>query len=396
MDFESQFGRALGDAGHSNDIEIQPLIDRGLRRGRIIRGRRIVGAAVGAAAVAALIPIGAVQLTGQSSTRPASVATATSSARPTMSGTQILGLLKGMLPPGDVSEQQANGVGGGRPYDTPASARLVYDDGHGPALLQLSSARKDDTEVVGATSCPTGKPSYIVSCHETTRSDGSTLMVNEETFGKSNLGWTASLATRAGDRIWLQEFNTTTEQPGSPITRAKPPLTTTQLSAIVENSAWSPLFAAERAALPDGQPTQAQVIATARKLQPHGVTFGSNNAANQEGTANLPVIKGTNKESSLNIRVQYWPVKAGDEVKQQSFPQPSTTTLPNGTLIVTNQRSGTTLTVWDVQILAPDGTDVSLSEQCMHFPNTAAERPALSMAQLKTIALSPAWDRPSA
>jgi len=397
MDFEGQFGKTMVEAGQSNDIEIQPLIDRGLRRGRALRARRVVGAAVGAAVVVALIPIGADQLTGLSSTpRPASSATTASSGRPSISGTQILGLLKGLLPPGSTSQQQAIGAGGGRPYDSSPRAQLVYDDGHGKAMIQLSSSQKDDTEVLGPTACPTGNPSYIVSCRQTKLGDGSTLMVNEETIGKSGLVWTASLVTGAGDQISLQEFNTATGQPGATVTRATPALTTAQLSAIVESTAWSPLFAAERAALPDGQPTQAQVMATARKLQPSGATFGGNDAMNQEGTASFPIIKGTNRQSSLIINVQYWPVNAGDEVRQQSFPQSSSTTLPDGTLIVTDQRPGNPMTVWDVQILRPDGTDVSLSEQCMHMPNTAVESPALSMAQLKTIALSPVWDRPAA
>jgi hypothetical protein len=395
MDFESQFGRTMVEAGRSNDIEVLPLIDRGLRRGRVLRGRRVVGAAVGAAAVVALIPIGTEQLTGLSSTsRPASSATETGSGRPSISGTQILGLLKGMLPPGSTSQQQATGAGGGRPYDSPARAQLVYDDGHGKALIQLNSSQKDDTEVISPTACPTGKPSYVVSCRQTRLGDGSTLMVNEETFGTSGLSWTASLVTRAGDQILLQEFNTVTGLPGAPVTRTTPALTTAQLSAIVENSGWAPLFAAERAALPDGQPTQAQVIATARKLQPSGVTFGGNDAMNQEGSAGFPVTKGTNTQSSLTINVQYWPVGAGDEVGQQNLPQPSTT-LPDGTVIVTDQRPGNPMTVWDVQILRPDGTDVSLSEQCMHLPNRAVEPPALSMAQLRAIALSPTWDRPA-
>lgn len=398
MDFESQFGKTLVKAGQSNDIEIQPLIDRGLRRGRTLRGRRIIGTAVGSAAVVALIATGTVQLTGLSRTpRPVAAPTATSPAKPSISGSQILGLLKGMLPPGPTTQLQGTGAGGGRPYDAPPRAQLVYNDGHGAALIQLSSAQTDDSDVIGGgTACPVGKDPYVANCRQTTLGNGSKVTVEDETFGKSDLVRTATLVTRAGDQIWLQEYNSTTGQPSAPITRAAPPLSYAQLSAIVENSAWSQLFAAERAALPDGQPTQAQVIATARKLQPSSVTFGGNDAMNQEGSVGFPITKGiTETQSSLQIRVQYWPLHSGDVPGPQD-PSLSSTTLPDGTRIFTDQRPGNPMTVWDVQVVRPDGTDISLSEQCMHMPYTADQTPALSMAQLQAIALSPAWDRPAA
>ena len=391
MDFEDQFGRALREAGQHYTIRAaEPLLERSLRRGRTLRGRRIACAIVGSATAVAVAFAGTALSSRASSTatRPAVVGSS-------VSGAQIVSLLESMLPPGKATGAHGTGVGGGRPASATPTAGLVYDDGYGAASLSMDFSRVSKSKLP---TCTTGgKSSTVLSCNESVLPNGSTVMALKETFGGSVLLWSVWLINRNGDRVEIQETNSATGMPNSKISRATPPLSTEQLSAIVADSAWSPVFTALHApAGSDGQPTPAQVSAITKQLQPAGVEFVATVNSKQEGTATVRVnrhgvVSNDLIGTSLSITVQRWPGQARSEAWPGAFD--SATHLADGTVMTTDQAApASSLRQWRVTMLKPDGTLVALVEQTTAQVGTTAH-PALSMDELKTIALSPLWGR---
>lgn len=401
MDFEDQFAQALREAGQTYEIETPPLYARGLRRGRTLRVRRVAAAVLGSATALALVATGTALSVGAldgSGTRPTAIGgTPSVSSGPSVSGAQILDLLTGLLPAGKVSQEQANGAGAGRPVLAPASAQLVYDDGHGAAQLQLAVIPVNDKNALGTSTCPSGSETEPagVTCKQVTLADGSTVAVQTEPLGKVRL-WTATLVTRSGDRVWLDETNS--ELPDGPVTRAAPPLSAAQLSAVVEDSGWNQVFTAVRYSLshPDGQPSQAQVIAAAGRARPAGVTFGANVAENQEGSAAFSLGNGWGR---LSLNVQYWPAQARSEITGEDFA--SATRLPDGTLMATEQQTqsvgvpASRAVMWRVKVLRPDGTMVEVTENSMGLPGSSKVTVSMTMAQLKAFAMNSAWTQRS-
>ncbi|MFC1404163.1 MULTISPECIES: hypothetical protein [Streptacidiphilus] len=386
MDFEDRFGRALREAGQQYAIgAAEPLLERSLRRGRTLRGRRIAYAVVGSATAVAVAVAG----TALSSPAPSAV-TRPTVVSPSVSGAQIVSLLESMLPPGKVTATRGTGVGGGRPASVTPTADLVFNDGHGAAWLAITFSRASKSKLP---TCSTGaKSATVLSCSESVLPNGSTVMALKENFGGSVLLWSVWLVTRNGDRAGIQETNSATGNPSSKVSRAAPPLSTAQLSAIVADSAWSPVFTALRApAGSAGQPTQAQVTAIARQLQPAGTEFVAQNGATTFLVSRNGVVSNDMIGTRLSIAVQRWPAQARSEIRPDAFA--SATRLPDGTLMTTDQSAPTSsIRVWRISVLKPDGTLVELNEQATSRVGTTVH-PALSMDELKTIALSPLWSR---
>ncbi len=399
MDFEERISRALNEAGHSYDLDAPPLLDRGLRRGYALRRRRRVAFQVtGAALALAVIGTGAAALsptpmfgrTGPTTTTSTPTATDGSP----VSGQQILDLLEGALPSGQVSQARAVGAGGGRPAFEIPSAQFLYDDGHGPALFQFGSATVGNKDVLAPDGCPSPGTKNS-TCQQSRLPNGSTVTFAQHNYDKktgpaASLQWTATLVTPKGDRVWIDEFNSPTGSfTGG--TRARPPLNSAQLTALVKDPDWSGLFAAIRTSKPDGQPSAAQVIATARKLMPTGSVYQSIGSS-QESFASFFLDK---QSFTFDFTVERWPAEARDEVVADQFS--GATTLPDGTLLrVQPAGSPTTMTTkqaWQVRALLPDGTSVLVAESYLGLrPNPSPSVvPLLSVAQLKAIVQSPEW-----
>ncbi|MFC1420879.1 hypothetical protein [Streptacidiphilus cavernicola] len=396
MDFEERISQALTEAGHSYDLEPQPLLDRGLRRGFALRRRRVALRVTGAAAALAVISTGAALSPGVLSghaDQAASPNTTSTAKGPSVSGQQILDLLESALPPGKVTQTQAIGAGGGRPAMDIPTAQLVYDDGHGPALIRFGSATENNPDVTAAGTCDPAMTTPQSTCQRKTLADGSTVSFsknnqNKKTGLAADLQWTATLVTAKGDRIWIDEFNRPTEFATSDGTRTQPPLDADQLTALATKPDWTGLFAAIRASKPDGQLTAAQTLAIAKKTMPAGVTAHGSLADNQEGIANVSC--GT--DCSLTFDVERWPTDARSEVLALEYGD-STKLLPDGTTLRVATTGGLVLPngrhSWHVSALLSDGTSVQVVEQ---YPLTTSVAP-LSVAQLKTIVLNPAWAR---
>ncbi|MEY9962542.1 hypothetical protein ABIA33_000568 [Streptacidiphilus sp. MAP12-16] len=392
-EFEDRIGQAFRRAGQGYDIEPQPLLARGLRRGHSLRRRRVGYTVVGT--VAALALVGGVPALFFGRTDGPKQVAVTTGGSPSFSGQQILDLLKRALPPGQISQAWAKGAGGGRPADFGVQAHLIFDDGHGAASLDLGSAPTSNGNVLAATTCSPDNPPVGGTCEQTTLADGSTVAIEKISYGGSagkpaSLQWNVSLVTRKGEHLWLDENNSTVGGPGAKTTRSAPPLSAAQLTALVEDRDWSRLFAALRTARPDHQPSQAQVLATLRQVLPPGVHPGGNNAMNQEGSAAVPV--NALGSDQLSVNVQRWPGDARSEIAAANFA--GANRLADGTLTAVDHRPARPdagIATWEVRVLRPDGTMVSLTEEQMEPGRPTAAGPTLSLDQLKAMAMSPKW-----
>ncbi|NUP39576.1 MAG: hypothetical protein HOY76_21825 [Streptomyces sp.] len=387
MHIEDRLGHALGQAAEGCTLEAQPLMDRGLRRGLQLRRRRRITAAAGTALAVGLIGTGigygVTALPGPAPTTPAP-------AHPdgngtAMSGQEILTLLKSLLPPGRVTQEQAIGAGGGRPAMGPATASLVFDDGHGPARFELGAARTNNKDVLASERCPT-PPSKHGTCSETRLRDGSVVSVFKTSFnGKSGtagtLQWDGTIVTPAGDRLWLDEYNYGTAGFPASGTRPAPPLTPAQLITVVSDKGWNRLFAAIRYAMPDHQLTGKQVFAKTLPLLPPGMHTGGA-GSNQEGIAGLELDRGP---YLLDVNVTRWPgAAARSEIAAQYYAHAQK--LPDGTLLLVDTRTDHNR----VYALHPNGVSVQLMVNSSLRTNTTP--PPLSVAQLKAIALDKTWN----
>lgn len=134
-----------------------------------------------------------------------------------------------------------------------ASAQLVYDDGHGAALLSvgLEFPFRYKGKVVDTARLCTAPP--MATQHCATRRDGSQL----ETYqGDANvpggaIEWDVSVRRTDGVVVDVTEWNSPQEKKESAQTRPRPPFTMAELRAIAESPQWQvsvPRAAARQAA----------------------------------------------------------------------------------------------------------------------------------------------------
>ncbi|KJY33000.1 hypothetical protein [Streptomyces sp. NRRL S-495] len=394
------------------------LAARGLARGRRRWRRRSAAAAVGGAAALALVGTGAVYLTDGSpaASRPAPAASGApdsgGTASPTpgsspstsagparaagVSGEEVLAAFRALLPEGRVSNASAAGTdfqdrpgGGGSP-----GAALVLDDGRGGAHITISIARlaEDDPRRKDA-GCPDKKYVPYDACTESTLPDGGRLTVFQgyeyPDRRVATKRWFATLLGKDGRLIELNEWNAVSQK-GGPVSRATPPLTPEQLKAVVVDTAWDRVVTALAEPVPvrpggaGKEYTQEEILAITAGLLPAGLK--QTETGGQPGFADFVVNDGKGK-SLVEINVQDW---SKDPSGGGIFG--GAETLPDGTRVVVRKQPGK-LVRWTVDTLRPDGLRVVVSASNSGSQVTAATRtnPALTVEQLRTIALAPDW-----
>ncbi|MFE7596945.1 hypothetical protein [Streptomyces sp. NPDC057494] len=414
--FEEDLGailRTTGD-GFSADGR-RELVAGGLQRGRRRLVRRRLAVTGGVLALAA-VGIGGVY--GGSVLSPGGESTSASVAAPPRPG-QANGT-------GSAKEQQP---GGGVPVKdiaavlkahTPAgrwqfdnlggegqSATGVYDDGNGKAGVSVGLFRAGTTGEAGKdqVTCPDKALVRYDRCISGRLSGGDRLMVlqgyvypdgREETKN-----WRAVLLTKDGFLVDASEYNAAAEK-GAPITRENPPFTTSQLKALVTAEAWRPLLK-RLGAEPGGKPTPgkvdlppapsaAAVQATLRSLLPKGATVVSHGGGDGHGYVVVDDGKG---KSMVGVDVQ----PTGGKTVAELFSRDGVVTLPDGTKVRSTQqpgeKGGEGVVWWSVDTLTPQGFRVAVSAFNTGAQYEAATRaePALTMEQLKALALSPKWHK---
>ncbi|WP_042383120.1 hypothetical protein [Streptacidiphilus melanogenes] len=164
---------------------------------------------------------------------------------------RMIASLEGLLPhAAKASGAYAWGLSGrptpGAPSTGGASAQvhLVYDDGHGPAWIELTVERWDTP---GSGGMPTAcVDNQFEQCRATNLPQGARVRVLQSSDGNPanpSRYWTAMLDLPWGGEVVASESNKADFYGGAP-TRHDPPLTMAQLQALVTAPVWQPIVAA--------------------------------------------------------------------------------------------------------------------------------------------------------
>ncbi|WP_137988587.1 hypothetical protein [Streptomyces vilmorinianum] len=281
----------------------------------------------------------------------------------------------------------------------------VYDDGKGAAGVSVGLNRAGEGKEAGEgqVTCPDQTFTPHDACTTENLPGGDRLMIFQgyEYPDKrvETKNWRAVLLTKDGFLIDASEYNAPAEK-GAEISRTNPPFTAAQLKSLVTAEGWRPLL--KRLPVPEPvqakpggdtapppEPNGASVQATLRSLLPKGLTVVSKGG---DGEFAYVVVNDGKGKSLVQINVQNRMGDVADELFRSG-----STKLPDGRLVKTTQqpgeKGGEGVVWWTADTLTKDGFRVVVSAfntGAQHDDATRAE-PALTMEQLKSIALSARW-----
>ncbi|MGW2779802.1 hypothetical protein ACWC3X_00870 [Streptomyces populi] len=151
--------------------------------------------------------------------------TALSGSGESLSGRQMLRVLKSTLPKGGkISDQQSQD----------GYAAVVWDDGHGKSMIGVNAQYDMGDLLAGHMGC---EGEYI-ECQALTLADGTLVKRAKRASekGGSTVVWLVDTLHPDGSRVVVQEVNSSIE--GGPVTRPEPPLTLDRLQTIALDSRW--------------------------------------------------------------------------------------------------------------------------------------------------------------
>lgn len=411
--FETRLSSALRDTGGLFDTDRASLAAAGAARGRRLKLRRRAAVFAGAATVVAAVVGGALVLPGAGSGAGSGQAGAvgakpkaspTASPSPTPAGVtkqQMISTLEKLMPKGEFSEQQGRGTDEEPKYAPMAS--LVFDDGKGPATVSvgLGHVQPGSEEARETVQCPDKVYIPHDDCRTTRLADGSVVMVFQgyeyPDRRVDTKRWLAELVTPTGQHVSVMEWNSAQEK-DAPISRPEPPLDPAALTRLVSAPEWRTLVddippdPHQWPGAPTHAPEQpgAPVRSTLQTLLPKGLNV-IHRSSNEAGFGYLVVDDGKGA-SLVQVNVQTGMSEdAGDLFGSGSE------TLPDGTRVAVHQgpgeKGGEGVVMWTVDTLRTDGRRVVISAFNSGTQHDAATRetPALTIAQMRTIALSPQW-----
>ncbi|WP_353943264.1 hypothetical protein ABII15_17515 [Streptomyces sp. HUAS MG91] len=415
--FEAEIGGALRRTGERFVAdEGAGLVERGMLNGRRRLRRRRAGAVSGSVAALAVVGLGASYLGGAFdaaavdeqgvASRPsASAAQSKQQSKkahgtgPAVSQDRIIGILQGLLPEGKVSGQQGRGTSEGPvPY-----AHVVYDDGSGKAAIGVSVGAVDPggSSTAEQLECPDKKFVPYDECRNEKLSDGSRLMLMRgyeypDRRVDTKL-WTVFLVTPEGYTVTASEWNAPAEKDAA-VTRPRPPLPLGQLRTLALAKEWRPVMKALGTAPDEPLPQppaqgldRASILRKLEALLPGRVKV--TDEGGQDAEYAYVVVDDGKGASLVQINVQ----PNMKDVEDQLFGS-GAEVRPDGTKVVTREgdgdgKGGAGIVMWTADTIRPDGLRVAVSAFNSGAQNKDADRsePALTMAELKAIALSGKW-----
>ncbi|MGV9450834.1 hypothetical protein [Streptomyces sp. NPDC003635] len=404
--FEGRLGHALRDAVDGFDADRTALVAGGRSRGRRLRLRRraaVLGGAAGIALVGAgtalLVPWSGGSAPPAAGSDVAGQPSGTSSPAP-LTSRELITTLEGLLPEGKISEQQARGTEDSK---LPPYVRLVYDDGEGPGAIGVSLNRVEpgSDQAREAVACPDQALVPHDSCVSTRMADGSLLKLFQgyeyPDRRVDTKWWSADLITPSGQHVSVSEWNAAAEKDAA-ISRSEPPLSTDQLKNLVAAQVWRKYVeflpedtgkpTASTPAEPGTEPGTGPVLDTLVSLLPENLEVV------EKGTDYTYLVLDDGKgRSYVQIDVQHGMGDIAGDVLTGAE------TLPDGTLVAARKTGGDKgvagAAMWTADTLRTDGFRVVVSAFNAGSQHDAPSReePALTLGQLREIALSPQWDR---
>ncbi|MFG2577346.1 hypothetical protein [Streptomyces sp. NPDC048481] len=159
--------------------------------------------------------------------RVSSPSTAFSDSDASLSGRQMIRVLKSLLPKGaKISDQQSQeGYGA-----------LVWDDGRGKSLIGVNAQEDMGDVLEGRMGCDVGQ---YIECQALTLADGTQVKRAKRASekGGSAVVWLVDTLHPDGRRVIVQEVNSYAES--GPVTRPQPPLSLNRLQAIALDPRWA-------------------------------------------------------------------------------------------------------------------------------------------------------------
>ncbi|WP_089105083.1 hypothetical protein [Streptomyces hyaluromycini] len=408
--FEVRFSAALHDAGDTFDTDRGALVAAGTVRGRRLRLRRRTTVLGGAAGVA-LAGVGGALLVPWSGTPsgqprpPSSVSTTphptSSPAARAVTSDEMISTLEKLLPKGKFGKAEGRGVDASEPLVAPY-AQVVYDDGRGASAISVSvnRVRPGGYDARQAVRCPDKVFTPYDSCTTSHLPDASVVtVVKGYEYPDRRVDtklWTANLVTPDGHHVSVSEWNAAAEK-DTPVSRDEPPLSAAQLKALAAAQDWRGVVDA----IPEDprqtqEPPMAQedgkaIRQTLASLVPRGLKVVAHGSDDDSQFTYVVVDDGKGR-SLVQINVQ----PDMSDVAGQLFGAGSET-LADGTRVAERkqpgEKGGAGVVMWTVDTLRTDGFRVVVSAFNSGSQQTAATRkvPALTMKQLRAIALSTKW-----
>ncbi|WP_432065961.1 hypothetical protein [Streptomyces sp. C10-9-1] len=412
-DFEQELGAVLRRTGGTlGPFDRAVLVEGGLARGRrrVVLRRVATGGTVLALAAAGLLGGYAGGLLGPGGGERGRVAAENPVPLPSQDGAvsarRMVDTLTALLPEGELTRQSGRGSGPG-PEGSAPTASVVHDDGGGAALIRVGLGRTGlgDGTAEQLLTCPAKAYTDVDDCRESTLGNGSrALVVEGYVYGRDRGAkqWRATVVTPSGAVIDVSEYNAP-EEKGTEATREDPPLSSEALLALASDPSWLPVAAdyladlADQGPPPDAAeeprppagPSSGDVPATLKGLMPKGTTV-----VEEGGDSGFGYVVVDDGRGGSRVQVN---VQSGMEDLRGGLSGGET--LPDGTLVSErqeedpDQKGGRGAVGWTVDTLRPDGFRVLV--MAFNAPGQGQDAvrptPALTMAQLRALALDPAW-----
>ncbi|MEU6194963.1 hypothetical protein [Streptomyces sp. NPDC047061] len=408
--FETRLSAALHDAGDTFDTDRGALVAAGTVRGRRLRLRRRT-AVLGGAAGVALAGVGGALLvpwSGSSAGQPRPPSSVSTTPHPTSSpaaravtSDEMISTLEKLLPKGTFGKAEGRGVDASEPLVAPY-AQVVFDDGHGPGAISVAVDRvlPGGSDARQAVLCPDKTFVPYDSCVTRHLPDASVVtVVKRYEYPDRRVDtklWTANLVTPDGHHVSVSEWNAAAEK-GAPISRDEPPLSGDQLKELAAAQEWRGVVDA----IPEDprqtqEPPRAQgngraIRQTLTSLVPKGLKVVAHGSDDDDQFTYVVVDDGKGR-SLVQINVQ----PDMSDVAGQLFGAGSET-LADGTMVAERkqpgEKDGAGVVMWTVDTMRTDGFRVVISAFNSGSQQSAATRkaPALTMKQLRAIALSAKW-----
>ncbi|MFF9816244.1 hypothetical protein [Streptomyces sp. NPDC014006] len=405
--FEDRLSAVLHQTGGSFETDRNALAAAGARRGRRLRLRRRA-AVLGGVAGVALAGVGGVLLVpwGQDSPAAPELSAAAGKPQPAKGTTatgvtkqQMLQTLERLLPHGKFSKKGGRGSEEG-PGVFPL-ASVVYDDGKGAAALSVSLNKVEPggLDARQAVQCPDKVYIPYDSCVTNHLADGSVIRILQgyeyPDRRVDTKNWTADLITPTGQHVAVMEWNAPAEKDAA-VSRDEPPLDPAALTRLASAKDWRPLVDAlpRDPHRPAADPTDpgAELHARTKLLSLLPKKLKVVDKSGEDGDFAYAVLDDGKGRSLVQVNVQ---PNFGD-ARGDLFGS-GDETLPDGTQVAVHQgpgeKGGEGVVMWTVDTMRTDGLRVVISAFNSGSQHDAATRatPALTIRQLREIALSPRW-----